>query len=218
VSKNRHRWKAWIDDDRVRQVLEEAAKGLEWSWRLDTKRFPVNTWFLFVQIDEQLKNKPVVRTGIKLPAKPSPPEKLSDLIRESTIKAAYEDQHGGSYQDALKQAAKGYDEGYLVWRKIMRALDLAYVILHYGVDFAPMPRVHFLHKRLLEITDSEHLRDLSLQGIVEFFDDVCPCGKKHQPDAVRKLRKRAMSKSQVLRVSEKRRIQSNGGDDLIDLQ
>jgi len=193
VIANRHRWKAWITDRRVRQVLEEGAKGLQWAWRIDRespKRFPVNTWYLFIQIDEQLRNAPVARTGVKIPRPPPPPEKLSDLLQECTIKAAYEDQNEGSYDDALKHAAKGYDEGYSAWRKIMRALDLAYIITHFGIDFAPKPRVHFLHRKLLEVADSEHLCDLNLEGIVEFFDDVCPCGKKHQPDAIRKLRKR----------------------------
>jgi hypothetical protein len=193
VRENRHRWKTWITDRRVRQVLEEGAKGLQWAWRLDRKspkRFPVNTWYLFIQIDEQLRNAPVARTGIKIPPPPPPPEELSDLLKERTIKAAYQDQHDGSYEDALKQAARGQDEGYLAWRKIMRALDLAYVIIYQGLDFAPAPRVHFLHRKLLEVADSEHLCDLNFEGIAEFFDDVCPCGKKHQPDAIRKLRKR----------------------------
>lgn len=174
-------------------MLEEAARGLRWAWRVDgesPKKFPVNTWYMFIQIDEQLKNIPMSRTGIKIPPPPPPPEKLSDLLQEPTIRAAYQDQHDGSYEDALRQAAKGQGEGYSAWRKIMRALDLAYVIMYQGLDFAPMPRVHFLHRSLLEVADSEHLCDLNLNGIVEFFEDVCPCGKKHQPDAIRKLRKR----------------------------
>jgi len=72
---------------------------------------------------------------------------------------------------------------------------VAYVIIYYGLDSAPRPRVHFLHRELLDIVESEHLRDLSLEGIVEFLDDICPCGKKHKPDAVRKLRKRLVNAS-----------------------
>jgi hypothetical protein len=182
-----------MEDGRVRGVLEEAAKGLKWAWAIDRKTpkdFPVNTWYIFVQIDEQLSNAPVARKGIKIPRPAPPPKKLSDLLRESTIKAAYQDQHDGSYEGALRAAREGEDQGYAAWRKIMRALDLAYVIIYHGLDFAPMPRVHYLHRKLLEIVASEHLCDLSLEGVVEFFDDVCPCGKKHQPDAIRKLRKR----------------------------
>jgi hypothetical protein len=75
-------------------------------------------------------------------------------------------------------------------RKITRALDLAYLIIYQGIEQAPKPRVHFLHRSLLDIADSAHLRDLTPEGIVEFFDDVCPCGVKHRQDAIRKLRKR----------------------------
>ena len=32
--------------------------------------------------------------------------------------------------------------------------------------------------------------DLTSEGFVEFFDDLCPCGKKHQADAIRKLGQR----------------------------
>jgi hypothetical protein len=195
VSKNQHRWKEWIEDDRVRGILEGIGKGLERAWTLDRKspkNFPINTWWLFVQVEEDLKNKPT-EGGIKVRT-PLIPEKLSDLIAEPTIKGAYEDHNEGSYEDALKLAAVGYDEGYAAWRKIRRALDVAYMILHYSIDSAPMPRVHFLHRKLFEFAESTHLNGLNLEGIVEFFDDTCPCGKTHKPDALRKLRKR-ISKS-----------------------
>jgi hypothetical protein len=196
MSKNRHRWKVWIEDDRVRGILERAGKALQWTWERDKKspkNFPINTWWLFVQLEEELKNKPKETAGLKVRT-PRIPEKLSDLIAEPTIKGAYEDHNEGSYEDALKLAARGYDEGYEAWRKIRRALDVAYMILHYSIDSAPMPRVHFLHRKLFEFTESEHLNGLKLEGIVEFFDDICPCGKIHKADALRKL-KRRISKS-----------------------
>lgn len=194
VAQDRHRWRKWIEDVRVRDVLNDAAKGLEWAWKLDKKdpqHFPVNTWYLFVQTKEDLENRPLARSGAKLPPASPPPQRLSDLLDERTIKAVYENHNEGIYEDALKKAAKGYGEGRSAWRKLARAIDTAYLISHCGIDFAPRPRVHFLHRELLEITNSEHLRDLSLEGIVEFFDDVCPCGREHKTDAIRKLRKRA---------------------------
>lgn len=200
MSKNqRSRWKAWIDDGRIRNMLEELADGLRWAWKLDKKyprTFPINTWFQFVQIRQQLESKPAQRVRTRFPAPLSSPQRLSELLDERTIKGAYENHNEGSYEDALKQAAAGYDDGASAWRKIKRALDVAYVIHYYGLDFAPKPRVHFLHRELLDIVESEHLRDLRLDGIVEFLDDICPCGKKHQPDAVRKLRERRASASQ----------------------
>ena len=135
------------------------------------------------------ETNPVSSLG-KVPPLPRTPQRLSDLIQESTIKAAYEDHNETSYEDALKRAAAGLDEGYLAWRKIMRALDVAYTIRQDGLDFAPMPRVQFLHRRLLEIVYSEHLTGMVQEGIVEFFNDVCPCGGDHKEDALRKLAKR----------------------------
>jgi hypothetical protein len=120
VSENQHRWKEWIEDDRAREILEGVATSLERAWTLDRKspkNFPINTWWLFVQIEEELKNKPSEGVGIKVRT-PLIPEKLSDLIAEPTVKGAYEDHNEGSYEDALKLAAVGYDEGYAAWRKI----------------------------------------------------------------------------------------------------
>ena len=193
VNKDQHRWKDWIDDRRVRDVLEDATGGLAWAWNLDKKSpktFPVNTWYQFVQIDERLKNKTIARKGIKAPPPPPPPKKLSDLVDDATIRAAYEDQNEGSYENALVQARGGFGAGYRALRKIIRALDLAYLIIYQGIEQAPKPRVHFLHRSLLELVDSLQLRHLTHEGIVEFFDDVCPCGVKHRTDAIRKLRKR----------------------------
>lgn len=192
MSKNQHRWKAWVDE-RIRTVLEEAANGLVWAWKQDKKHrgsYPVNTWYLFYQIEEQLKNKPVVRMGIKLPPPPPPPQSLSELVDDEIIGSVYEDQNEGSYKDALKQAAAAYGEGTSAWRKILRAVDGAYATRHYGIEHAPKPRVHFLHRNLLEITNLATMSDFTNEGIAEFLDDICPCGKKHTPEAIRKLRKR----------------------------
>ena len=200
VGKNQHRWKKSVDD-RIRGVLEEAAKGLEWAWKLDKKHarsYPINTWYLFVQIEERLEDKPVVRTGIKLPRPSPPPQSLSELVDDKTIGGIYEEQNEGSYKDALKQAAAGYGEGTSAWRKILRAVDGAYANNFYGIEHAPKPKVHFLHRNLLEIASLAQLSDLTHEGIAEFLDDLCPCGKTHKPDAIRKLRVRQTARQKTL--------------------
>ena len=192
MGKNQHRWKKWIEDQRVRKVLEEAAAGLAWAWTLDRKtpdRFPVNTWYQFVQIEQLLQNKSAQREGVKLPRPSPPPKKLSDLVDDGMIKAVYEDHHEGSYEDALIEARGGFGAGYRALRRITRALDIAYVTIYHGLEHAPNPKVHLLHRNLLDIANSR-LGDLTLEGIAEFFDDLCPCGTKHLPDTIRKLKKR----------------------------
>jgi hypothetical protein len=193
VSENQRRWKTWVGVP-IRDMLEQAAERLAWAWTCDEKdptSYPVNTEYAFAEIKEQLRGE--VRRRAKLSV-PTPPRTLFDLIDERTIKAVYEDQNEGSYEKALQQAA-GF-RGSRAWRKIWRAIDAAYSIGHYGIDSAPRPKVQFLHRNLLEIVESEQLVGLTLEGIVEFFDDTCPCGKGHKLDTIRKLIQR---RARVLR-------------------
>jgi hypothetical protein len=196
VSKNQHRWKESVDE-LTRNVLEEAAKNLKWAWSLDMKypnSYPLNTSYQFAQIEERLRGQSAIRHGAKLRLPSRSPQSLGELLNEKTIKAVYEEQNQGTYKDALRQAAAGFKEGLSAWRKILRAAEGAYAIEYYAIELAPKPKVQFLHRNLLLLlaAASEDLRDFPLTdpGIAEFFDDVCPCGKGHKPDAVRKLRKR----------------------------
>src|SRR5262249_18729108 len=107
-----------------------------------------------------------------------------------TIRAVYEQQNDGTYQEALKLAAFVDGKASSAWRKILHAVDAAYLIDRYGDQAAPKPRVQFLHRELLKIAALADLNDLSHQGIVEFLDDLCPCGERHTAEAIRKLRKR----------------------------
>jgi hypothetical protein len=139
----------------------------------------------------RIRNRP---RSTKLPSVPEPPpkaENLTDLIEEKTVKAVYEDQNSGSYKDALRKASAGGKQGRVIWRKLLRSIDWAYEIGIRGAEVAPMPRVHFLHRELLDIVTFLELdRDFTSEGLAEFFDDLCPCGKKHQAEAIRKLGKR----------------------------
>ena len=195
VSRNQHRWRRSLDDEN-RRLLDEAANRLAWAWETDMedpKSYPMNTDYAFSEIKRQIKDRQLPdrianRTRVfDLPAPPPPPKCFAELVHEGTIRAVYENQNAGSYNDALKRAAK---EDHATFRKILNAIGQAYLIDHAGPEVAPKPRNHFLHRNLLEIANSLDLSDLKHVGILEFFDDLCPCGKAHQPDAIRKLRKR----------------------------
>lgn len=68
-------------------------------------------------------------------------------------------------------------------------------MFNYGVvEFIPKPKVNFLHRELLAIAESLKLNELTTEGLAEFLDDLCPCGKTHNGEAIRKLTKR-VSKS-----------------------
>jgi hypothetical protein len=204
VSKNQHRWQESLDR-KICSVLGDAAERLEWAWDLDMKypkSYPVNTDIAFYEIkgwieecrqEGQADGQPQVESkGIKL-IRRSPPRSFSELVGENAIRIAYEGQNVNTYRDALRIAASGDRLAGFTFRKILNAVRAAYSIERYGPDAAPKPKVHFLHRRLLEIAESLDLNDLTHEGIVEFLDDLCPCGKIHKQDAVRKLRMRTAS-------------------------
>ena len=195
---NQHRWKLWVSDH-ARCVLEELAQRLKWAWQTDKKypkSYPLNTDYAFAEVHSQLSegsqdgSKIIQPQTVELPCPPSPPKRLSELVQERTIKAVYEQQNDGSYEDALKLAASGERKGSIAWRKILHAVNAAYLIHSYGDEFIPTPRVQFLHRSLLKVSEEVGMNDQTHEGIVEFLDDLCPCGVRHEPETIRKLRKR----------------------------
>ena len=179
-------------------LLEEGKETLAWAWEIDQKypkSYPGNTGNVFHDIKIRLrdvlkpesKRPPSERKRLMPIAPPPPPKSFSELIYDTTIKVVYEDQNADTYRNALQRAARG-DRS--TFRKILNAIYKAYVIDQIGAEAAPPPKIHFLHKNLLEIVKLSGLDDLTDQGILEFLEDLCPCGKAHQQDAIRKLRKR----------------------------
>jgi len=39
---NQHRWKKWLalEDDDIRQILEDAIEEISWAWKTDKTAFP----------------------------------------------------------------------------------------------------------------------------------------------------------------------------------
>jgi hypothetical protein len=180
--------------------VEHLAERLKWAWRIDLKdpeSYPLNTGSVFFEIEESLKARSQnTQQSAKVPPVPPPPRRLPELVRERTIKAVYEEQNDGTYESALKLAASGDLSS---WQKILHALSGAYLIDRVSVYLAPKPRVHFLHRNLLELANLLELNDLTHQGIVEFLEDLCPCGKRHKVEAIRKLRKRWTARKRTKR-------------------
>jgi hypothetical protein len=197
MQKNQHRWKQWISAH-AREVLEDSEEEIKWAWSEDNKHkkaYPRNTDSVFAEINQRLlegrQNKLAIEPRPrKLPRPRGVPKRLSDLVEERIVKAVYEDRNSGSYKDALKLAGTREKRSRSAWRKIRYAIDVAYRIHMAGDDSIPSPRVHFLHRSLLEIAYAQGITEQTYEGILEFLDDLCPCGKKHKPDAIRKLKGR----------------------------
>jgi hypothetical protein len=197
VEENRDRWRLSLSVHH-RKVLKPFANDLKWAWDLDKKdpkSYPLNTDHVFFEINKRLRQGSRGGPEIKPPRKtvplgPPQPKSFSDLVDEKIIKVVFEQQNDVNYVSALKLAASGDTKADSTWRKILRAVNAAYFIRFRGMHCIPRPRVHFLHRELLKIAKRVGINDISHEGIAEFLDDLCPCGKKHEAEAIRKLRKR----------------------------
>ena len=68
VAQNLHRWKFALDE-RLRGVLEEAVRTLQWAWKTDMKyrtSYPMNTNYAFGEIKREIKqgSKPRVERQV----------------------------------------------------------------------------------------------------------------------------------------------------------
>lgn len=112
------------------------------------------------------------------------------MVDEQTIRAVYENQNDEAYDEALRVAGSGTRAAARTFRKILNALEASHRIAQFGEEAAPKPRIHYLHRAVLDLANLVGLSDLTHEGLTEFLDDICPCGKGHGVDAVRKLRNR----------------------------
>jgi hypothetical protein len=186
-----HRWKNSLTPEHV-AILEEAAGALKQAWEWDNESpesYPLNMDHALWETKLQLKGQRRKRKTTKMPAYRRP-KCLHDFIDESVVRMLYEQQHSESYQDALERAADGFGAGFAAWRKIVNCLPATYLLAMGGEWNLPKPKVHFLHRELLDIAASLGIDDLVKEGLAEFFDDLCPCGKKHNAETIRKLAKR----------------------------
>jgi hypothetical protein len=197
VRQNQHRWKQSLGEN-LCGVLEDAAALLELAWNLDIKHpesYPFNTSYAFGEIAERIReaqrgeSKKKSKWSNPMP-QPRSPRRFADLVDEKILRSLYEEQNAGSYLEALKCAASADKAAHFVFHKILKLVEPTYVRGHFGDGVQPKPRVQFLHRNLLEIAGLLNLSILVHKGIVEFMDDLCPCGKAHRVDAIRKLRKR----------------------------
>jgi hypothetical protein len=199
VAREQHRWRNSLDDERSLEILDDLSADLRWSWERDSKRrdskmpkrFPINTVHLLGEACAHLfnKGKAQKRTGKIVMPPPRPLNGFGDLFDENTLRIVYENQHADSYVTALKLAGTSGKGSSKAFHKLLKAAECAYHVDRGGMDTLPAPRIHFLHRELLDIAARLKLDELTNTGLEEFFEDICPCGKKHRAEAIRKLRK-----------------------------
>jgi hypothetical protein len=196
---SRHAWAEYIESPEVRHLLWNSRERLKQAWEWDQKNpkdYPINTSLALAEIQEALKKRH--RAGkarrLRLPT-PKIPKRLPELISERTVRAIWEDNHSGSFEDAIGQAAgtnhEEFDKSWKVFQGIIRAIETAHLVNHWGLEFLGRPKVNILHKGLDEIAKAAGIGDQTEKGFAEFLDELCPCGLKSHREAVRKASRRS---------------------------
>ena len=158
--------------------------------------YPVNTSFALAEIQDALKkySKPGTARPLRLRT-PKTPKCLAELISERTVRAIWEENHSGRFEDAIMRAAPtSYEDvakSWKVFQQIIRAMEAAYRVKYWGLEFLAKPKANILHKGLDEIAKAAGLEDLTERGFAEFLDDLCPCGVRNHREAIRKLSRRS---------------------------
>jgi len=117
---------------------------------------------------------------------------LADLAPERIVQRIWEDQHSGSFKDAVRLAAQlnsdNQEKPWKAFQGILHAMEGAYFVSFFGPEILPKPKINILHRGLKRFATAVGLE--SATQYAEFFDDLCPCGLKNHREAVRKMNER----------------------------
>jgi hypothetical protein len=189
-----HAWAGYLGSPKVELLLWKSRERLKLAWgrdQKDPKSYPMNTYLALIEIENSLTNPLGASPRTRLSTKLKIPRTLWELISEKTVKAIWEDNHNRSFEEAIAQATPThYDEvrkSQKVFKAIIRAIELAYVVDYVSWQLLPTPKVNILHKGLNEIAKAAGIKDQTEAGFAGFLDDLCPCGLKRHREAVRKL-------------------------------
>ena len=191
-----HAWVGYLELPEIEPLLWQSVEPLKAAWKRDQKHpkaYPADTSYVLAEIQQRVTR----RMGVRSPGRflsLKIPKTLSELVSEGTIKSIWEENHNGSFEEAIARAAasdyKNPNKSWKVFQGIIRAMETAYLVEYWGLEFMGMPKVNILHKGLDEIA-AAGIGDQMERGFAEFLDDLCPCGLKKHREAVRKLASRS---------------------------
>ncbi len=196
-----HRWAKWIESPEIVSFLCRAKEQLRIDWERDKKykRYPMDTAYRLAYLRGELRRNASGKHPVKQPRKrlfiARTPRTLSELVPERFVRSIWEDQHSGSFDDAIRVAAEMRHDNqgrpWKVFRGILKAMEDAYHVVFFGPEIMSMPKVSLLHRGLKHLAMEAGLKDQTRDGLAEFLDDICPCGLRSHREAVRKLESRA---------------------------
>ena len=194
---SRHAWAEWIESAEVRQLVRKSKERLKVAWKRDQedpKSYPGNTSFALAETRLAVTGQSAVRP-VKHLRLATIPTRLNEIVSKGTVKAIWEENHSGRFEDAIAQAAatdrESPNKSWKVFQSIIRAIESAYLVDYVGLERLQRPKVNILHKGLNEIAKAAGIGDQKEAGFAESLDDLCPCGLKKHREAVPKLSSRS---------------------------
>lgn len=183
-------WKHWVKSRDFQESLPTAQEMLKVAWGYDQeypKSYPINTVYTLAKIEAGLSTeRPPKRRRIRLRVR-KPPKTLAELIPEASVRRAWEDQHSGTFDDAVRVAGSvdGSERARAKTLKgILNAIETAFWVDRYGPEILSRPKINILHKGLKRIAKVAGLEKIHH---APFFNYMCPCGLRDHKEAVRKL-------------------------------
>ena len=161
-----------------------------WGWdRRGTEGFPFNTASLLAELEARLKGwRPRKIRLLPEPKVFKAPTRLSDILPEKVVEQVHEYLYEEPFQGTLDEV-RSADSSAAALARIKHTVETALNVATFGEEQLPAPRGNWLHRQILgtisrgmapaKFTDSE---------MAELFDHFCPCGIKHNREAMKKFR------------------------------
>jgi hypothetical protein len=118
------------------------------------------------------------------------PSSYQDPTEEDLAFGLLEYIHWRKFREPLSHAFKRADSGDLdAYRRVERTRQEAYRLRH-RLGGIPAAKEHPQHAPLLSMGMELGLECLTAEELADCFDEICPCGKVHDPEALKKQRSR----------------------------
>lgn len=175
------------------KLLLESKEQIRQAWERDdygTKCFPINTASLLYDIESKLKGlrprkrrRSRKRKDIVLEVA----TRLRDILPERTVQRVHEYLHEEPFREALAELSST-ETFAKAFSRIRETIDHALYVDRDGYDILPKPRGNWLHRQMLSTLASAAPGKFSDSEMAELFDYFCPCGTKHNREAMKKFR------------------------------
>jgi hypothetical protein len=181
----------WLErtSKRHKQFLTGIREQLKTAWRRDkngSDGYPMNTAYLIGEVKSELHGRRSRRIR-RLPA-PKTLKRLSDILDDKLVQDVYEYLHEEPLKYAFARLSTSAEE--VALKQISEAVSVALEVSRFGEHALPKPRGNWLHRQLLGLAAAAKLGDLTNREMAEFFNDLCPCGAKHNRETIKKFRQR----------------------------